>query len=332
MKFGKCATALVITSFLLTGCSSNSKTVKEDGKYVVASLSKGKKEKNIFADDIFKDMINTASGKNSYFDAVLQQLMDQKFPVDDAMETDADQTVQQIKDYYNSQYGENGEEQLETQLTTFGFKSLDAYREYVVSAYQKYNFLLAYVEDNFDEVYEDYYKQASPREASIIKVAMVDVENPTSEETKKLEEVQALINSSKSFGDIAKDYSDDTNTNKNKGQLGIIDTTAGLSQVYGSDVETKALALLENEVSEPIKGSDGYYIIKVTNTNKAKIKKMTKKDLSIDTPLIAYDQYLTYIAYKSYNVKYENKQVEKLINEVIDTALKERETSRKGAE
>ena len=51
MKLGKYAAALVVTSFLLTGCG-NSKTVKEDGKYVVASLSKDKKDKNIFADDI----------------------------------------------------------------------------------------------------------------------------------------------------------------------------------------------------------------------------------------------------------------------------------------
>lgn len=44
MKLGKCAAALVVTSFLLTGCG-NSKTVKEDGKYVVASLSKNKRIK-----------------------------------------------------------------------------------------------------------------------------------------------------------------------------------------------------------------------------------------------------------------------------------------------
>ena len=58
MKLGKYAAALVVTSFLLTGCG-NSKTVKEDGKYVVASLSKDKKDKNIFADDIFEDITNT---------------------------------------------------------------------------------------------------------------------------------------------------------------------------------------------------------------------------------------------------------------------------------
>ena len=75
MKLGKCAAALVVTSFLLTGCQNGSKTVKEDDKFVISSLSKDDKEKNIFADDVFDDIISTASGKSAYFDAALQQLM-----------------------------------------------------------------------------------------------------------------------------------------------------------------------------------------------------------------------------------------------------------------
>ena len=104
MKLGKYAAALVVTSFLLTGCG-NSKTVKEDGKYVVASLSKDKKDKNIFADDIFEDITNTTSGKSAFFEAVLQQLMDDKFPIDDDMETDAKRTVDQIQAYYEANMG-----------------------------------------------------------------------------------------------------------------------------------------------------------------------------------------------------------------------------------
>ena len=61
-----------------------------------------------------------------------------------------------------------------------------------------------------------------------------------------------------------------------------------------------------------------------------KLKKEIKKDLSIDTPLIAYDKYMSYIVYQSYNVKYDDKNTEKIINNVIDEALKERETSRGG--
>ena len=115
------------------------------------------------------------------------------------METDAKRTVDQIQAYYESQYGDSAEEQLNTILSSSGYASLDAYREAMVKAYQKSNFLLDYVENNFDEVFDDYYTQSSPREASIIKVAMTDVDNPTEAESTKLNEVAALISSSKSF-------------------------------------------------------------------------------------------------------------------------------------
>lgn len=331
MKLGKCAAALVVTSFLLTGCG-DSKTVKEDGKYVVASLSKDKKEKNIFADDIFTDITNTNSGKSAYFEAVLQQLMDEKFPIDNDMKTDANRTVNQIQAYYENQYGEQAEEQLKTILASSGYASLDDYREAMIKAYQKSNFLLAYVEKNFDEVFDDYFTQANPREASIIKVSMADVENPTADEGTKLSEVTALISSSKSFGDIAKDYSDDSTTSMNKGSLGVVDSTSGISNTYGKDVETKILALNPGETSEAIAGTDGYYFVTVTSTDKDAIKKELKKNLSIDSPLIAYDMYLPYIAYQSYDVKYSDKDVEKLVKGILESALKERETSRGGTE
>lgn len=331
MKLGKCAAALVVTSFLLTGCG-DSKTVKEDGKYVVASLSKDKKEKNIFADDIFTDITNTNSGKSAYFEAVLQQLMDEKFPIDNDMKTDANRTVNQIQVYYENQYGEQAEEQLKTILASSGYASLDDYRDAMIKAYQKSNFLLAYVEKNFDEVFDDYFTQANPREASIIKISMADVENPTADEGTKLNEVTALISSSKSFGDIAKDYSDDSTTSMNKGSLGVVDSTSGISNTYGKDVETKILALNPGETSEAIAGTDGYYFVTVTSTDKDAIKKEIKKNLSIDSPLIAYDMYLPYIAYQSYDVKYSDKDVEKLVKGILESALKERETSRGGTE
>ncbi|WP_294581442.1 peptidylprolyl isomerase [uncultured Thomasclavelia sp.] len=332
MKLSKCAAALIVTSFLVTGCSSGSKTVKEDDKFVIASLSNDDNEKNIFADDVFDDIISTASGKSAYFDAVLQQLIDQKFPIDDDMETDADTTIQQIQDYYENYYGDDAQDTLEQALSYSGFESLDEYREYMVRAYQRSNFLLAYVKDNFDEVFDDYYTQASPREASIIKISMTDVENPTEEESAKLSEVTALLQTSKSFDEIATDYSDDENTNQNKGKLGIVDTTSQLSDTYGDDVKSQILALGQDEVSEPIKGSDGYFIVKVTNTDKDSIKEQTKKDLSIDTPLIAYDDYMSYLAFQSYDLEYEDDDAKAIIEEVINDALTERENSRGGTQ
>lgn len=331
MKLRKCAAILVVSSFLLAGCS-NTSTVTKDGKDVVASLSKGKKEKNIFADDIFEDIISTTRGKSSYFQIVLQQLLDSKFPIDEAMEKDAQQQVDSIKAYYENQYGEQADAQLETILASSGFESFDDYRDAIVENYQKCNFLLDYVEKNFDTVYDDYYTQATPRQASIIKVALTDVENPTETESAKINEITQLLSMGKTFGEIAKEYSDDTYTNQNMGSLGVVDTASGIGNTYGTDVETKILALNPGEVSEAIKGDDGYYFVTVTSTDKKAIKKSLKKSLTIDSPLITYDSYLPYIAYQSYDIKYGDKQVKKMVESVIDDAMKERETSRKGAE
>ena len=202
MKLGKCATALVVTSFLLTGCS-NSNTVKEDGKYVVASLSKGKSDKNIFADDIFADITNTNRGKSAYFEAILQKLMDDRFPTDKDMEIDASRTVEQIQTYYEAQYGDQAEDQIKTVLASSGYSTLDEYEKAMVQAYQKSNFLLDYVKNNFDEVFDDYYTYATPRFASIIKVSIADSENPTQEETAKIEQISAALAYGTSFGEVA---------------------------------------------------------------------------------------------------------------------------------
>lgn len=50
MKFKKCAALLLVSSCLLTGCTT-SFSKKSCSKYVVASLEKGNKTKNIFADN-----------------------------------------------------------------------------------------------------------------------------------------------------------------------------------------------------------------------------------------------------------------------------------------
>lgn len=331
MKLRKCAVALAVTSFLITGCS-NSSTVKKDGKYVVASLEKGKTNKDIFADDILADITNSNTGKSAYFEAVLQKLLDDKFPVTKDMEIDASITIEQIQTYYESQFGDQAEENIKSALAQTGYSTLEEYEEGIVKAYQKSTFLLDYVKNNFDEVFEDYYANANPREASIIKIAVADMENPTQDETAKIESVSSALAGGRSFGDVAMEYSEDTSTQMNKGGLGVVDSTSSIATTYGSDVLSKILELNPGEVSEPISGSDGYYFVTVTSTDKEDIKNYLKKSLTIDSPLISYDIYLPYIAYKSYDVKYEDKDVKKMINDIIDAALSERETSRGGTE
>ena len=205
MKFKKCAALLLVSSCLLTGCTSSS-AKKVDSKYVVASLEKGNKTKNIFADNLYKDIIDNSSNNSTVFNAVLQNLVDQKFPVNDDMKEDAATIIKQIKSAYKSNYGDNYKDSLNQALTSAGYKNLSEYRQRMIKQIQYANFLLDYIDDHFDDVFNDYYQQCAPKYVSLIKISVSDTSSPTDDETSKLNEVKELIsNTDKSFGDIAQD-------------------------------------------------------------------------------------------------------------------------------
>lgn len=326
MKKSKLLIGLLSVSCLvgLTGCSFNIAKNK-NGEDIVSSL----KGKEISADNIYDKVIN--SNKTVAFQAIVQKLIDEKFPVTKEMETDAQSVIKQVEDYYKQQYSTNAEEQLKTAIKQYGFNSLDDYKKQLVKQIQASNFLLNYVKNNFDKVFEDYYKQASPRYLSIIHVKNTDINNPTTEEVNKLNEVKALLKTSKSFGEIAKSYSDDSDSAKNNGSLNVVDSSSNLATSFGKEVETAALSLEEGKISDPIKGNTGYYILKNDSNNKDKIKSYVKNHLDVDSPLLTYDTYMQYLAFQDYKITYSDKKLEKLIQEVIDGALKERATSRKEA-
>jgi hypothetical protein len=329
MNLKKYAATLMVSSVLLGGCSSGSSDIKQkDGKDIVASLT----DKNIYADDIYNKLSTSNTGKSAIFNAVLKELINKHFPIDDAMETDADMMIDGIKNSYKNNYGENSDAQLETDLASQGFTDLDDYRDSLLTSLQSTKFLQKYINDNYDEVFEDYYTNATPRTLSIIKISMIDIANPTEQESAKLSEVQALVNTSKDFNETATQYSDDENVATTNGKLpGVIDTTSGLSDTYGSEVETAALALSEGQISEPIKGTDAYYIVKCDSTNKDVIKDKIK-NLGMDSPLLTYDSYLAYIAYNSYKLTYKDDSIKEMVANVVDEALKARDEERGGTE
>lgn len=318
---GKQLCGLALASLLvLSGCSSS---VKEDGKYVVASID----DKNILADDIYSSLSSSTSGPSILFDYVLQQLIQEKFPINDDMKENAAQIVENIEANYKNQYGDDSyEKQLESALASSGYEDMDAYEQSLIQSLQYSEFIKKYVKDHFDEVFEDYYKQESPRIMSLIKVSMSDVDNPTTEEKENLEEVKKLLKTDKSFADIASSYSDDDSKSA-KGNIGVIDSTSSLASLYGDDVEEKALSLKEGKVSDAIKGTDGYYFLYCTSTDKDTIKKELKT-IDIDSPLLVYDNYIVYLAFNSYKCTYKDDEMKKQIEKVVNDALKSREEER----
>ena len=316
-------TCLTITGMmLLSGCSAG-KTV--NNKSVVASLDGD----NIYADSIYSSISSTSSGRTQLFNYTLDQLLHSKYPATKAMEENADNMVDSIKESYKSQYSESEyEKQLEKDLKSSGYSSIADYRKKVVYSLQYAEMMKNYVKKHFNAVFDDYYKMATPRYISIIKVSMASVDAPTNTESDKLQEVKDLLKSGKNFGDIAKSYSDDNDTKNAKGSLGIVDTTSSLSDTYGSDVASTALTLTAGQTSEAIKGTNGYYFLYCSSTDKEKIKKELK-NVDANSPLITYDNYMVYEAFKTYKITYQDKATKEAIKKVIDENLKNRAEERK---
>ncbi|MEG0367938.1 MAG: peptidylprolyl isomerase [Coprobacillus sp.] len=312
---------LALASILvLSGCSSS--TVKIDGKDVVASID----GKNILADDLYKTMSSTGTGKTLLFSYVIDELVKEKFPVTKDMKEHAEEYVTSLENYYKNQ-GDTDGSQFKSALESSGYSTVDAFKENLIHSLQYAELKKTYIKDNFDTVFDDYYKVESPRIVSLIKVSMTDPASPTADEKDKLDEVKSLLKTDKSFADIASEYSDDSNTKSKKGNLGIVDSTSGLTSVYGEEIEKQALALANGKVSDPIKGTDGYYFLYCSSTDKATIKKELKT-VDVDSPLLNYDDYMNYLIFNTYKFEYSDKDIESAIKTVVSDALKEREEAR----
>lgn len=319
MKQKKLIGLALASLLVLSGCSG---TVKDDGQYVIASID----GQNILADDVYDELSSSTSGKQALFSYVLDQLVQAYFPVTSDMKENAADIVEQIESSYESSYGDSAEEYLESALASSGYESMDDYEDSLVQSLQYAEFLKQYVKDNFDDVYDDYYEQESPRIISLIKVAMDDPDSPTDEETENLEEVESLLTTDKSFADIASEYSDDDSSSA-KGNIGVVDSTSSLGDTYGDDVETAAFALAEGEVSDAIQGDDGYYFLYCTSTDKDTIK-AELETIDIDSPLLAYDDYMVYLAFNTYDLTYGDDDIETIITDIVDENLQARTDAR----
>ncbi len=322
MKTKKILGLMLMLTLVLTGCASSVPSV--DGKDVVASID----GKDFFADDIYDTLSNTAAGKSALFSYMLDQLVTATFPVTSDMKAEADEIVDIIVANYENDYGSSAQTQLESALAYSGYSSMDDYRDALIYSLQYSEFIKKYVKDNFDEVFNDYFDVEAPRIVSIIKISMTDVEKPTDEEQDKLDEVKNLLTTSKSFGEIAKEYSDDS-SNTSKGNIGVIDSTSNLSNLYGSDVEKEALSLKAGEVSGAIKGTDGYYFINCTSTDKDVIKSELKS-VDIDSPLLVYNDYIIYDAFNTYEITFHSDEVKAMINDVLTDAENAKKEEREG--
>ena len=158
---------------------------------------------------------------------------------------------------------------------------------------------------------------------------VADSSNLTDDETTKKENIEKALKK-ESFADVAKAFSEDSNTADNKGFAGYIDSDSASSSSSSStvpaDVVSAALELNKGETSDWItvtdsSGTTSLYRVYVNQTDLKKIfnsKNSTVKNQALYAALNS-DSTLSYKILKSYAKKLDIKFNDKKTKERFDT-------------
>ncbi|EEB36389.1 PPIC-type PPIASE domain protein [Anaerococcus hydrogenalis DSM 7454] len=263
--------ALVLaTSFLFSACANdNAKDKNDKGSNETQTSESAKKE------DLPKDAVAVVGGekisKESYKDemsfysamlasqqqlkpSIVQMLIQDKLIADDMKKNDVKVDDKELNDkflQYIQQFG--GQEKFDKMLEDYNMSS-DKFKETIKKdqIYQKHREWFEKKNPVSDKDIKKYYDEHKDT-LSQVKASHILVED---ENTAK--EVKKKLDDGEDFAKLAKEYSKDTANSAKGGDLGYF-----TKDKMVKEFADKAFAMKKGEISDPVKTSYGYHIIKV---------------------------------------------------------------------
>lgn len=326
-KVGIGLCSLLAITTITTGCG---KEAKLDDNTTAVSL-KGAK---ITATDYYNEI--KTSNISKLVDIIDHQLFDEKYPSNDEEDKSVKEQINQIKETY----GSNETMYLSAIQQYFGVSSEDELEEMLRLEYKRNEAVEDYIKDALsDKEIENYYNEniIGDIKASHILIKP-DVDNDATDEEKQKAENKAKKEAEKiikklkdgeDFAKLAKEYSDDTSTAKDGGNLGYFNTD-DMDENFMDAVKK----LNNNEYTkEPVKTQYGYHIIlKVDQKDKPKLKevkgdiKTTLANAKLNGNSTLHYQTLIDIREKN-NIKWQDDKLEKQYNELMDQLLESASSS-----
>ena len=211
---------------------------------------------------------------NMYKNAVI----DQSIKTTKDLKKQANTLESNIKQNASNQ-SDDYESTLTSELAKYGYSSFDDLNNYCLTSVKEKEMNKRYITKHYNDV-KKAWEQKSPRTVSIIKMDVSDADNLSETETKKKNNIDKAL-AKESFADVAKAFSEDSNTANNKGFAGYIDSDSASSSNSSSsstvpaDVVTAAISLKKGETSDwiTVTSSSGtsLYKVYVNQTNAEKI-------------------------------------------------------------
>lgn len=301
--------ALVLAaSFVLGACSNNntkenSSSNKEETTATESSNQKNENNKDSKDAKLDDDAIAMVAGekipKDAYKDemsfyssmlasqqqlkpSIVNMMIQDKLISNDMKKNNVKVDDKEINEkflQYIQQFG--GEEKFDKMLDDYNMSS-DKFKETIKKdqIYQKHR---AWFEENNPVSDEEVNKYFEDNKDNLIQVKASHI---LVEDEKTANEVKEKLDNGEDFADLAKKYSKDTANAAKGGELGYFNK----SQMV-KEFSDKAFSMKEGEVSEPVKTSYGYHIIKVED--KKDSAKDLKEDISKTLNDKKYSEYLT---------------------------------------
>ncbi|MBC1760387.1 peptidylprolyl isomerase PrsA [Listeria ivanovii] len=258
---------------------------------------------NVTQDELYEAM------KDKYGNEFVQQLTFEKILGDKYKVTD-EQVDSELKKY-KSQYGDQFDAVLaQSGLTEETFKSQLKYNLLVQKATEANT-------DTSDKALKEYYKTWQP-DITVSHILVAD--------EAKAKEVEKKLKDGAKFADLAKEYSTDTATKENGGQL------APFGPGKMDPAFEKAAYALKNkgDISAPVKTQYGYHIIQMdkpaTKTTYDKDKKAVKESYLQSQLTTENMQKTLKKEYKDADVKVEDKDLKDAFKDYDGSAKKEEST------
>lgn len=281
---------MLMAMFSLAACGGGSNVVKTDAG-------------NVTQDELYEAM------KDKYGNEFVQQLTFEKILGDKYKVTD-EQVDSELKKY-KSQYGDQFDAVLaQSGLTEETFKSQLKYNLLVQKATEANT-------DTSDKALKEYYKTWQP-DITVSHILVAD--------EAKAKEVEKKLKDGAKFADLAKEYSTDTATKENGGQL------APFGPGKMDPAFEKAAYALKNkgDISAPVKTQYGYHIIQMdkpaTKTTYDKDKKAVKESYLQSQLTTENMQKTLKKEYKDADVKVEDKDLKDAFKDYDGSAKKEEST------
>ncbi|ANB57731.1 PPIC-type PPIASE domain protein [Anoxybacillus sp. B7M1] len=241
MKKWTIAVAAAASVLALSACSNG------DSK-VIAETKAGDITK-----EEFYNAMKERYGKEVIRDLVYEKVLSKKYKVTDK---EIDKQIENLKEMYGTQYDlavqQNGEKAIRDMV------KLDLLRQKAAVADVKVT----------EKELKQYYDQYKPE----IRASHILVKDE-----KTAQEVKAKLDKGEDFAKLAKEYSQDTGSAQNGGDLGWFGTGKMVKEF-----EDAAYALKVGEISQPIKTEYGYHIIKVTDKKKKPSYEQMKDEIEFE--------------------------------------------------